>query len=78
VGQLEKLAFLRELGAPDWHLEAVSSNPRRQLAAPRRSTTAALAGRPNQLRYPVVGGAEHEQPALWPHDDAASPDLAAR
>lgn len=33
VGQLEKLAFLRELGAPGWQLETVSANRRRQLAA---------------------------------------------
>jgi hypothetical protein len=53
VAQLEKLAFLRELGASDWQLETVSANRRRQLAAlARRSTTAALAGRPERLRYP--------------------------
>lgn len=55
VTQLEKLAFLRELGAPGWQLEAVSANRRRQLAAlARRSTTAALAGRPDRLRYPAL------------------------
>jgi Domain of unknown function (DUF4158) len=55
VAQLEKLAFLRELGATDWQLEAVSANRRRQLAAlARRSTTVALAGRPDRLRYPAL------------------------
>jgi len=40
VAQLEKLAFLRQLGAPEWELEAVSANRRRQLAAlARRSTS---------------------------------------
>lgn len=62
VGQLEKLAFLRELGAPDWQLETVSANRRRQLAAfARRSTTAALAGRPDQLRYPALLCFCHDQ-----------------
>ncbi|MDX6682218.1 MAG: hypothetical protein QOG94_2257 [Solirubrobacteraceae bacterium] len=62
VGQLEKLAFLRELGAPDWLLETVSANRRRQLAAlARRSTTAALAGRPDQLRYPALLCFCHDQ-----------------
>jgi hypothetical protein len=40
--QLEKLAFLRELGATGWDLDVVAANRRRQLAAlARRSTTAA-------------------------------------
>ena len=53
VGPLEKLAFLRELGAPDWQLQAVSCNRRCQLAVlARRSTTAALVGRLDRLRYP--------------------------
>ena len=62
VGQLEKLAFLRELGAPEWQLEAISANRRRQLAAlARRSTTAALAGRPDRLRYPALLCFCHDQ-----------------
>ena len=62
VGQLEKLAFLRELGAPDWQLGRVSANRRRQLAAlVRRSTTAALAGRPDRLRYPALLCFCHDQ-----------------
>ncbi|MCA1697705.1 MAG: DUF4158 domain-containing protein [Actinobacteria bacterium] len=62
VAQLEKLAFLRELGAPDWQLEAVSANRRRQLGAlGRRSTTAALAGRPDRLRYPALLCFCHDQ-----------------
>src|SRR3954470_24636444 len=62
VGQLEKLAFLRELGAPDWQLGAVSANRRRQLAAlVRRSTSAALAGRPDRLRYPALLCFCHDQ-----------------
>ncbi|MDX6719089.1 MAG: hypothetical protein QOJ63_1343 [Solirubrobacteraceae bacterium] len=62
IGQLEKLAFLRELGAPDWQLEAISANRRRQLAAlARRSTTAALAGRPDRLRYPALLCFCHDQ-----------------
>lgn len=55
VAQLEKLAFLRELGATSWDLDVVAANRRRQLAAlARRSTTAALAGRPDRLRYPAL------------------------
>jgi hypothetical protein len=55
VAQPEKLAFLRELGATSWELDAVAANRRRQLAAlARRSTTAALAGRPDRLRYPAL------------------------
>lgn len=62
VAQLEKLAFLRELGAPGWQLETVSANRRRQLAAlARRSTTAALAGRPDRLRYPALLCFCHDQ-----------------
>ena len=62
VSQLEKLAFVRELGAPEWELERVSANRRRQLAAlARRSTTAALAGRPDRLRYPALLCFCHEQ-----------------
>jgi TnpA family transposase len=53
--QLAKLAYLREVGAERWALEAVPANRRRQLAAlARRSSTAALAGRPDQLRYPAL------------------------
>lgn len=62
VAQLEKLAFLRELGARDWELERVSANRRRQLAVlARRSTTAALAGRPDRLRYPALLCFCHDQ-----------------
>jgi hypothetical protein len=62
VAQLEKLAFLRQLGALQWQLGAVSANRRRQLAAlARRSTTAALAGRPDRLRYPALLCFCHDQ-----------------
>jgi hypothetical protein len=55
VEQLDKLAYLRELGAERWALEAVPANRRRQLAAlARRSSTAALAGRPDRLLYPAL------------------------
>lgn len=55
VEQLAKLAYLRELGAERWELEAVPANRRRQLAAlARRSSTDALAGRPDRLRYPAL------------------------
>ena len=62
VAQLEKLAFLRQLGAPESQLDAVSANRRRQLAAlARRSTTAALAGRPDRLCYPALLCFCHDQ-----------------
>src|SRR3954447_1752039 len=62
VAQLEKLAFLRQLGAPEWQLGAVAANRRRQLAAlARRSTSAALAGRPDRLRYPALLCFCHDQ-----------------
>jgi len=62
VEQLDKLAYLRELGAERWELDAVPANRRRQLAAlARRSSTAALAGRPDRLRYPALLCFCHEQ-----------------
>jgi hypothetical protein len=55
VEQRDKLAYLRELGAERWSLDAVPANRRRQLAwLARRSSTAALAGRPDRLRYPAL------------------------
>jgi hypothetical protein len=62
VEQLDKLAYLRALGAEHWQLDVVPTNRRRQLAAlARRSSTAAVAGRPDRLRYPALLCFCHEQ-----------------
>lgn len=55
VEQLDKLAFLRQLGADQWTLDTVPANRRRHLAAVvRRSEGAALARRPELVRYPAL------------------------
>jgi len=55
VEQLEKLAFLRRLGADRWILDAVPANRRRHLAGlVRRSESQATARRPGRVRHPAL------------------------
>lgn len=66
VEQLEKLAFLRRLGADRWILDAVPANRRRHLAGlVRRSESQAIARRPGRVRHPALLCSWPSSPAGW-------------
>ena len=59
--EVEKLAFLRRLGAHEWDLSALNPNRRKFLAQiGRRSTSQILQRMPDRRRYPILLALLHE------------------
>ena len=58
---MAKLAFLRQLGAPEWDLSDLNPNRRKFLAqVGRRSTSQTLQRMPDRRRYPILVALLHE------------------
>ena len=58
---MAKLAFLRQLGAPEWDLSDLNPNRRKFLAqVGRRSTSQTLQRMPDRRRYPILVVLLHE------------------
>ena len=59
--EVAKLAFLRQLGAPEWDLSDLNPNRRKFLAqVGRRSTSQTLQRMPDRRRYPILVALLHE------------------
>ena len=59
--EVAKLAFLRQLGAPEWDLSDLNPNRRKFLAqVGRRSTSQTLQRMPDRRRYPILVVLLHE------------------